>query len=132
MKHAVFHWLLTLLQLSGNSQRKNAAILDSDDDSSSVSSSSTMLPGRMSVWGTEEVQLHKDSLLEQALDALYEKRCIYVSVEFSLVNEWNLFVLKYVNFDIGRLVIHSVCNLMRKLYRFLYIIFVSHWLCLRL
>ncbi|KAG6644348.1 hypothetical protein I3843_08G050500 [Carya illinoinensis] len=52
-----------------NSQRKNAAILESDDDSSSSSSSD-----RMSEWGTEEVQVHKDSLLEQALDALYEKR----------------------------------------------------------
>lgn len=60
-----------LLQLAGNSQRKNAAILESDDDSSSSSSSD-----RMSEWGTEEVQVHKDSLLEQALDALYEKRCI--------------------------------------------------------
>lgn len=45
-----------------------------DDDNSSVSSSSTMKSDRTSVLGTEEVQLDKDSLLEQALDALYEKR----------------------------------------------------------
>ncbi|KAJ7966531.1 interferon-related developmental regulator 1 [Quillaja saponaria] len=55
-----------------NSQRKNAAMLDSDDDSS-VSSSSTVLSDR-SVLGTEEVKLDKDSLLDQALDASYEKR----------------------------------------------------------
>lgn len=58
-----------------NAQRKNIAMLDTDDDdNSSVSSSSTMNTDRMSVFGTEEVQLDKDSLLEQALDALYEKR----------------------------------------------------------
>ncbi|XP_059461356.1 uncharacterized protein LOC132190397 [Corylus avellana] len=57
-----------------NSQRKNAAMLDSDDDNSSVSSSSTTRSDRLSVLGTEEVQLDKDSLLEQALDALFEKR----------------------------------------------------------
>jgi hypothetical protein len=57
------------------SQRKNTAILvDSDDDNSSESSTSTMRSDRMSVSGTEEVQLNKDSLLDQALDALYEKR----------------------------------------------------------
>ncbi|KAL5777608.1 hypothetical protein ACOSP7_010534 [Xanthoceras sorbifolium] len=57
-----------------NTQRKNAAMLDSDDDNSSVSSSSTMRSDFMSVSGTEEVQIEKDSLLDQALDALYEKR----------------------------------------------------------
>ncbi|KAJ9166326.1 hypothetical protein P3X46_021100 [Hevea brasiliensis] len=58
-----------------NAQRKNIAMLDTDDDdNSSVSSSSTIKSDRMSVLGTEEVQLDKDSLLEQALDALYEKR----------------------------------------------------------
>ncbi|KAJ0025675.1 hypothetical protein Pint_08652 [Pistacia integerrima] len=57
-----------------NSQRKNAAMLDSDDDNSSVSSTSTMRSDLMSVSGTEEVQLEKDSLLDEALDALYEKR----------------------------------------------------------
>ncbi|XP_021662837.2 uncharacterized protein LOC110651748 isoform X2 [Hevea brasiliensis] len=58
-----------------NAQRKNIAMLDSDDDdNSSVSSSSTIKSDRLSVLGTKEVQLDKDSLLEQALDALYEKR----------------------------------------------------------
>lgn len=58
-----------------NTQRKNIVMLDTDDDdNSSVSSSSTMKSDRTSVLGTEEVQLDKDSLLEQALDALYEKR----------------------------------------------------------
>ncbi|XP_022772916.1 interferon-related developmental regulator 1-like isoform X2 [Durio zibethinus] len=50
-------------------QRKNAAMLDSDDDNSSVTSSSTM-----SVSGTEELEVNKDSLLDEAVDALYEKR----------------------------------------------------------
>ncbi|KAG2699008.1 hypothetical protein I3760_07G173100 [Carya illinoinensis] len=49
-------------------------MLESDDDNSSVSSSSTTRSDRVPVLGTEEVQLDKDSLLEQALDALYEKR----------------------------------------------------------
>uniref|UniRef100_A0A2P2M9X6 Interferon-related developmental regulator N-terminal domain-containing protein n=1 Tax=Rhizophora mucronata TaxID=61149 RepID=A0A2P2M9X6_RHIMU len=57
-----------------NAQRKNAALLDSDEDNSSVSSSSTVQSDRLSVLGTEEVQLDRDSLLEQALDALFEKR----------------------------------------------------------
>lgn len=57
-----------------SSQRKNAAMLDSDDDNSSVSSTSTMRSDHMSVSGTEEVQLDKDTLLDEALDALYEKR----------------------------------------------------------
>ncbi|XP_050206732.1 uncharacterized protein LOC126656255 [Mercurialis annua] len=58
-----------------NAQRKYIAMLDSDDDdNSSVSSSSTMKSDHMSVSGTEEVQIDKDSLLDQALDSLYEKR----------------------------------------------------------
>ncbi|KAG4157854.1 hypothetical protein ERO13_D02G088900v2 [Gossypium hirsutum] len=55
-------------------QRNNAAMLDSDDDNSSVSSSSTMRSAGMSVSGTEEVELNKDSLLDEAVDNLYEKR----------------------------------------------------------
>lgn len=58
----------------GNSQRKNAAILDTDDDNSSVSSSSTTRSDRFSVMDTDEMQLDRDTLLDQALDALYEKR----------------------------------------------------------
>ncbi|KAJ7958257.1 interferon-related developmental regulator 1 [Quillaja saponaria] len=56
-----------------NSQRKNAVVLDSDDDSS-VSSSSSFLSDRVPVLGAEEVKLDNDTLLDQALDALYEKR----------------------------------------------------------
>ncbi|XVE55769.1 hypothetical protein DITRI_Ditri03aG0184100 [Diplodiscus trichospermus] len=55
-------------------QRKNATMLDSDDDSSSVSSSSTSRSDRMSVFGTEEVEFNKDSLLDETVDALFEKR----------------------------------------------------------
>ncbi|KAL1217202.1 hypothetical protein V5N11_021789 [Cardamine amara subsp. amara] len=56
------------------SQRKNAAMFDSDDDTSSVSSSSTMQSERVLNPGMDEVQVHKDALLDQSLDALYEKR----------------------------------------------------------
>lgn len=52
-------------------------MLDSDDDNSSVSSSSTMRSDFMSVSGADEVQLDKDSLLDEAVDALYEKRSVY-------------------------------------------------------
>lgn len=54
-------------------------MLDSDefDDSSSVSSSSTSRSDRMSVMGNEEMQVDKDSLLDQALEALYEKRLYF-------------------------------------------------------
>ncbi|XP_039069899.1 uncharacterized protein LOC120216603 isoform X2 [Hibiscus syriacus] len=55
-------------------QRKNAAMLDSDDDTCSVSSSSAMRSDRMSLAGIEEVEFNKDSLLDEAVDALYEKR----------------------------------------------------------
>ncbi|KAG2400500.1 uncharacterized protein HKW66_Vig0096460 [Vigna angularis] len=56
-----------------NSQRKSAAMFDSDDDSS-VTSSSTARSDLMSVSGAEDVQFVQDSLLDQALDALDEKR----------------------------------------------------------
>ncbi|KAM3688458.1 uncharacterized protein LOC142613758 [Castanea sativa] len=57
------------------SQKKKTAVLDSDeDDNSSVSSTSTMRSDKMSVLGTEEVQINKDNLLDLYLDALYEKR----------------------------------------------------------
>lgn len=61
----------------GNSQRKNTAMLDNDDDSSSsVSSSSTSRTDHVSVSvsGNEEVHFDQDALLDQALDALDEKR----------------------------------------------------------
>ena len=69
-------WILLIC--AGNNQRKNKAMLDSDDENSSVSSSSTARSDLMSVSGTDEVQVDKDSLLEQALDALYEKRFVLV------------------------------------------------------
>ncbi|KAK8624267.1 hypothetical protein V6N13_065616 [Hibiscus sabdariffa] len=59
----------------GKTQRKNTAMLDGDDDSSSsISSSTTMRSDRMSVSEIEEVEINKDSLLDEAVDALYEKR----------------------------------------------------------
>lgn len=69
--------------MAGNKQRKNVAMLDSDDDNSSESSSSTARSDRMSLSGTEEVQVDKDSLLEQALDALYEKR--FAATDFTRI-----------------------------------------------
>ncbi|KAG2320754.1 hypothetical protein Bca4012_056210 [Brassica carinata] len=55
------------------SQRKNARmdLFDSDDDTSSISSSSTMQSERP---GMDDLQVHKDVMLDQSLDALYEKR----------------------------------------------------------
>ena len=64
---------------SGNSQRKSAAMFDSDDDSS-VTSSSTALSDLMSVSGAEDVQFVQDSLLDQALDALDEKRYFGIDI----------------------------------------------------
>lgn len=55
-----------------SSQRKNAVMLDSDD-TDSVSSSSTSR-SEMIVSGAEEVQVDKETLLDQCVDALYEKR----------------------------------------------------------
>ncbi|XP_023753384.1 uncharacterized protein LOC111901722 [Lactuca sativa] len=54
-------------------QRKNAAMLDSDD-TDSVSSSSTIRSDQMLGNGGEELQIDKESVLDQSLDALYEKR----------------------------------------------------------
>lgn len=42
-----------------------------------------MRSDHMSVSGTEEVQLDKDTLLDEALDALYEKRYAFVSFSFT-------------------------------------------------
>ncbi|KAK7321642.1 hypothetical protein VNO77_32476 [Canavalia gladiata] len=56
-----------------NFQLRNAAMLDSDDDSS-VSSSSSSRTDHVSVSGTEEVHFDQETLLDQALDALDEKR----------------------------------------------------------
>nr|ADD09560.1 unknown [Trifolium repens] len=56
-----------------NSRTKAAAMFDSDDDSS-VTSSSTARSDLMSVSGTEDVQFDQESVLDQALDSLDEKR----------------------------------------------------------
>ena len=48
-------------------------LFDSDDDTSSISSSSTIRSERP---GMDEVQVHKDLMLDQSLDALYEKRLL--------------------------------------------------------
>ena len=58
---------------TGRNQRKNAAMLDSDD-TDSVSSSSTIRSDQMLGNGGEELQIDKESVLDQSLDALYEKR----------------------------------------------------------
>ncbi|XP_060199338.1 uncharacterized protein LOC132627779 [Lycium barbarum] len=55
-----------------SSQRRNAAMLDSDD-TDSVSSSSTTRSDMM-LSGLEEVQFDKETVLDQCVDALYEKR----------------------------------------------------------
>ncbi|CAH9131952.1 unnamed protein product [Cuscuta epithymum] len=55
-----------------SSQRKSAAMLDSDD-TDSMSSSSTA-HSDMLVYSGEEVKLDKETFLDQCLDSLYEKR----------------------------------------------------------
>lgn len=57
-------------------------MLDSDDDIS-VSSSPTSRTGRVSVSGTQEVHCDQDYLLDQALDALDEKR--YLTFHFPII-----------------------------------------------
>lgn len=87
--------------MAGNNQRKNAAMLDSDDDNSSVSSTSTMRSDLISVSGNDEMQVEKDSLLDQALDALFEKRYSFYYFVFyhqclAFVNCYLCFVLRIV------------------------------------
>ncbi|KZV54538.1 interferon-related developmental regulator 1-like [Dorcoceras hygrometricum] len=62
-----------VVDILGKSQKKNAAMLDSDD-TDSVSSSSTVLTDNMLISGVEDVQVDTEALLDQCLDALYEKR----------------------------------------------------------
>ncbi|XP_047983601.1 interferon-related developmental regulator 1-like isoform X2 [Salvia hispanica] len=57
-----------------SSQKKFAAMLDSDDTDSMSSSTSSMRFDHMTENGLDEVQVDKDALLDQWLDALYEKR----------------------------------------------------------
>ncbi|XP_073316272.1 uncharacterized protein [Primulina huaijiensis] len=56
-----------------SSQKKNAAMLDSDD-ADSVSSSSTVQTDNMLMSRVEEVQVGTETFLDHCLDALYEKR----------------------------------------------------------
>ncbi|PSS19708.1 Interferon-related developmental regulator like, partial [Actinidia chinensis var. chinensis] len=56
-----------------SSQRKGAAMLDMDD-SDSVSSTSTSRSENMLMSGADELQLDRESFLDQCVDALYEKR----------------------------------------------------------
>ncbi|XP_073031652.1 uncharacterized protein [Primulina eburnea] len=56
-----------------SSQKKNAAMLDSDD-ADSVSSSSTVQTDNMLMSRVEEEQVDTETFLDQCLDALYEKR----------------------------------------------------------
>ncbi|XP_075097042.1 uncharacterized protein LOC107813216 isoform X1 [Nicotiana tabacum] len=55
-----------------SSQRKNAVMLDSDDADSA--SSLSISRSDMIVSGVEVVQIDKETLLDQCVDALYEKR----------------------------------------------------------
>ncbi|PIN20743.1 Interferon-related protein PC4 like [Handroanthus impetiginosus] len=57
-----------------SSRKKNAAMLDSDDTDSLSSSTSSMRLDNMADSVIEEVEVDKDTLLDQCLDALYEKR----------------------------------------------------------
>ncbi|KAK4795648.1 hypothetical protein SAY86_027974 [Trapa natans] len=57
---------------------------DSDDDNSSVSSSSTIRSDRFFLPVNEEVLPEKDDLLDEALDALFEKRYSYILVSICL------------------------------------------------
>ncbi|OIS96135.1 PREDICTED: interferon-related developmental regulator 1-like [Nicotiana attenuata] len=56
-----------------SSQRKKAVMLDSDD-ADNVSSSSNSRSNMIVSGGIEEVQVDKETLLDQCVDALYEKR----------------------------------------------------------
>lgn len=58
----------------GSSQRKNVADTLYSSDTDSVSSTSTLRSDQMLVSAAFDLQLQKDSLLDQALDDLYEKR----------------------------------------------------------
>lgn len=57
-----------------SSQRKNVAATLDYSDTDSVSSSSTLPSEQLLVSGVVDLQLEKDSMLDQALDDLYEKR----------------------------------------------------------
>lgn len=58
----------------GNSQKKNAAMLDSDDLASLSLSSPTKRFNNVIFSGVGEVLVDREPLLDRYLDALYEKR----------------------------------------------------------
>ncbi|KAL6995374.1 hypothetical protein U1Q18_005511, partial [Sarracenia purpurea var. burkii] len=58
------------------SSQRSSMMLDTDDSDSVSPSSSTAQSDNAGVYGREEVQLNKESLLDQCLDGLYEKRSI--------------------------------------------------------
>ena len=85
---------------TGSSQRRNSSMLDSDD-SDSVSSSATVRSDNVIVSG-EEVQLDKESLLDQCLDALYEKRyLILLPFIVCAKNKWNLNDVKFADLNLA-------------------------------
>ncbi|GFP93732.1 interferon-related developmental regulator 1 [Phtheirospermum japonicum] len=58
----------------GSASKKSAAMLDSDDTDSMSSSSSSMRVDNVVEPGIEEVLVDRDTLLDECLDALFEKR----------------------------------------------------------
>jgi len=60
-----------LIGFTGSSKKNSAALLDSDD-TASISSTSSVRSDLVPVGVAADLQ--KDSLLDQSLDALYEKR----------------------------------------------------------
>ena len=74
-------------------------MLDSDD-SDSVSSSATVRSDNGIVSG-EEVQFDKESLLDQYLDALYEKRYVLLPFIVSAKNKWNLNDVKFADLNLA-------------------------------
>lgn len=69
-----------ILGYIGSSQRKNVAATLDYSDTDSVSSSSTLPSEQLLVSGVVDLQLEKDSVLDQALDDLFEKRLVFSSI----------------------------------------------------
>uniref|UniRef100_A0A7N0UAI8 Interferon-related developmental regulator 1 n=1 Tax=Kalanchoe fedtschenkoi TaxID=63787 RepID=A0A7N0UAI8_KALFE len=57
-----------------NSQKKSASMMLDSEDDESMSSTSTRSADLMSISANIDVEVERDHLLDQALDALYEKR----------------------------------------------------------
>ena len=66
----IYYWFRCI----GSSQRKNVAATLDSSDTDSASSTSTLRSDPMLLSGGFDLQLEKDSVLDQALDDLYEKR----------------------------------------------------------